>query len=59
MKVPNDRVCLGYGSHKGKCRRKAGTAWTDFWCLRCDRLRRAYVGNQLNAISKSFGVSHR
>jgi len=49
------RICVGFGEFEGKCGRQAGTKWTDYWCLRCDRLRRTHVGAQLRDLVDNWG----
>jgi hypothetical protein len=47
-------TCIGYGEFEGKCENAAGTPWTPLWCLRCDKIRRATIGNQLEGILDSL-----
>jgi len=46
--------CIGYGEFEGKCDNEAGTPWTPYWCLRCDKIRRATITKQLEDIRDSF-----
>jgi hypothetical protein len=56
---PKPRKCIGYAEHEGKCENIAGTPWTDFWCPRCDEIRRATITRQLEEIAASFGEARR
>jgi hypothetical protein len=48
------RKCIGFGEFEGKCGNDAGTAWTPYWCLRCDRLRRAHISAQFEKLVGGF-----
>jgi len=59
LKLNPDNKCsryLGwfYDPHEGLCQNKAGTPWTPYWCLRCDKLRRATIAQQLKDLLDSF-----
>ncbi len=49
------RKCLGYGPYEGKCDNPAGSPWSDYWCLRCDKLRLETIKRKLETIVQSFG----
>lgn len=42
--------CVGFGEFERKCDRIAGTPWTDYWCDRCDKLRREHISKQLEKL---------
>ncbi|OHB71902.1 MAG: hypothetical protein A2W23_06540 [Planctomycetes bacterium RBG_16_43_13] len=48
----NNMRCIGFNKTEGKCINKAGTAWSDYWCEECDKVRRDTVRKQLEAIQK-------
>jgi len=56
MKRIDFKKCLGFGDYEGKCQNVAGTAFTPYWCPRCDALRRDAITAQLDAIAKSVGI---
>ena len=54
MKRNTKRRCVGYGPHERTCENIAGTPWTDYWCPRCDEMRRAAITKSLEEICASF-----
>ena len=48
------RRCLGYAEHEGKCQNAAGTPWTQYWCDRCDKIRRETITKSLEKMVASF-----
>lgn len=54
MKYTTTRRCIGYAEFEGICENDAGTPWTDYWCDRCDKIRRATIRKQLENIRDSY-----
>lgn len=48
--------CVGFGEFERKCTNEAGTAWTPYWCERCDKMRRDHITKQLKEIAKHVGL---
>lgn len=46
--------CIGYGNYENKCTNNAGSSHSDYWCQRCDDIRRKTIRKQLENIRDSF-----
>jgi len=45
-----NNICLGFGVFEGICNNTAGTAWTPYWCTRCDELRKESITESLKGM---------
>lgn len=46
----NERKCIGFGEHEGRCHNTAGTPWSPYWCGRCNELRMARISAILDQL---------
>ena len=48
--------CIGFGNFEGICNNKTGKL-SKYWCDRCEKLRRIYIGKQMTKLLKEFELT--
>lgn len=52
--MKEDKICIGFGEHEGKCENKVDKKINPVWCPRCDKIRVNKISNSLTRMLDSF-----
>ena len=47
------KKCIGFGEFENKCTKKI-VIYSNYWCKRCEKLRRESVKEQLETLAKEY-----
>ncbi len=54
MIVYEQTRCIGFGIYEGKCSNQINKARSEYWCNRCENLRRDHITKQLEKIARKI-----
>lgn len=48
----NERKCIGFGEHEGRCGKDADANTARLWCVRCNQLRMEHLDRRMDEIRR-------